>query len=163
MKVWIIGQAPGWRGDPSRPLDAGPIRSRLIELLGCSEQEWSAVGKANLLDRFPGKQRSGKGDRFPLREAKERAGLVGLRLCGGFVFLLGKGVAAAFGLKKARFLERVDLGWFEAIVVPHPSGVSRYWNSTHEAKRAREVVRRAYREAVAQEAGGPRISPRPRA
>jgi hypothetical protein len=91
----------------------------------------------NVLDYWPGKGIGG--DKFPLPAAKisARKKLMGLK--GKLCILLGNNVARAFDCKQFRYLE-----WYEIrnpdnfadvviplmTVVPHPSGVNRYYNDT---------------------------------
>jgi len=133
----IVGQAPGRRGGP--PL-RGPCGARLARLAGLSGVDELARRHelANLLPRFPGKR--GKGDAFPPAEARRAAH--GVRPKHRDVLLLGRHVARAFGVDRP-FFEWWDLGRWRVAVVPHPSGVSRWWNDSANRARAAAFLREA--------------------
>ena len=132
----VIGQAPG------RPTDAGylspfegPCGERLASLLGIKWRHFmTMVERANLIQEWPGK--SGRGDKFPRARGTISALAMVMRgqLDNRKVVLLGKEVARCFGLADMRYLEtRTDNqeGGIESSVflLPHPSGVNRWWNS----------------------------------
>lgn len=97
----------------------------------------------NLLNKFPGKGDSShpKGDAFPMAKARIAAKRLRPRLAGRHVILVGDNVRAAFGFKR--------LGWFKPqvvelrrgstkiVVVPHTSGVCRWWNDRSNMDEAR--------------------------
>lgn len=97
--------------------------------------------QVNLFEDWPGS--AGKGSRFPLPEARGRAAALLLSVRAGFEFdgsdvaaarrvvLVGRRVASAFGLERRPFYEWLPLNEIAdlpAVIVPHPSGVSRVWN-----------------------------------
>lgn len=95
----------------------------------------------NLLARFPGK--AGKGDRFPPPEGRRRAVqlLPALRRR-PITVLAGRAVARAFGVEAwPYFLERRVEGAL-LVVMPHPSGVNRWWNDPAHREEARAFARR---------------------
>ena len=114
-----MGEAPGRRN--GAPLDSAAFSAKLPALRGFT--------RVNVLDSYPG--RDGKGALFPEREAwrgaiyldrktpKDRA-----------MIFMGARVAWAFGML------RRDFRWCEwrtwrgrrVAVVPHPSGIVRWWN-----------------------------------
>lgn len=59
---------------------------------------------------------------------------------GQIVLLLGGRVAEAFGVHDAYFVKNA-LGPAEGYIVPHPSGVSRWWNEHHNRVQAAEFLR----------------------
>jgi uracil-DNA glycosylase len=137
MKPLIIGQAPGRRGD-GEPLSG--MAGRRLAALCCLELEelLDRFERVNLLKTFPGK--SGKGDAFPLAEARTAAvGLLSAVAAHRHTILLGSNVARAFQLHRLPLLEWRDafrdLGSFVA-VCPHPSGVNRWWNDSANFVRA---------------------------
>jgi uracil-DNA glycosylase len=137
-KPLLVGQAPGPSGDNSRPL-SGRIGKRLAQLMGVSFDAYlSTFDRINLLASFPGKS-DGKGDKFPLHEAREIASLLDL---GGrpFVLLMGRGVARAFGMIGTPWLEWFELRGANVAVVPHPSGVNRWWNDAKNEAEARSFL-----------------------
>ncbi len=60
-----------------------------------------------------------------------------------FVVLLGLRVGRAFGLTAATYFERVQFGRATVVVVPHPSGVNRWYNSAANVRRMRRFMREA--------------------
>jgi hypothetical protein len=123
----FVGQAPG--RSAGRPL-AG---SRLPKLLRITPEEFlSRVETVNVLEEWPGK--SGRGDAFPLKVARERAAVMDLP--GDPVVLVGKNVARAFGVNRDYF-EWTEVRGKRAVVIPHPSGVSRWFNSENNQLRFR--------------------------
>lgn len=132
MDILVIGQAPG-RGKPTAPL-AGRAGKKLADLHGVAHAEFMATREVvNLLDRWPGK--AGKGDAFPLAEARERAALHDLSRWDRVVFL-GKNVARAFNFR-APFLVWQSLDGVLCAVVPHTSGINRWWNDADNTEAAR--------------------------
>lgn len=59
------------------------------------------------------------------------------------MLLAGKGVARAFGVGDARFFEWLDLGGAMVAVIPHPSGISHWWNAPANRKKAARFMRGA--------------------
>lgn len=141
----FVGQAPSGRGDPRRPV-TGRIGARLMRLCGgLSLRDYCLLfGRLNLLAEFPGK--NGKGDAFPIDEARRRAAWISRSLGGRRVVLLGGGVARAFGLSRPRLLEWTRIQDFEAAVVPHPSGINRWWNDPENEAKAAEFLTRTAEE-----------------
>lgn len=146
----IVGEAPSMR--TSRPF-AGRSGERLADLAGVPlEQLRSRFRLVNLLAYWPGPSASGKGSAFPLAEARSRAGETplppGSLLC-------GRRVAQAFGLGRAPFLEWVEgdarggrtngagRPTARVAVIPHPSGVCRWWNDPENVDAARRFLREA--------------------
>lgn len=61
------------------------------------------------------------------------------------VFLVGAKVSAAFGLRGrvgGRFGKMTQLGEASAVVIPHPSGLNRFWNDPGDVRRLRRAVSR---------------------
>jgi uracil-DNA glycosylase len=142
-KLIIVGQAPGSNGSPDRPLEGRSAR-KLAALAGVSEPEFlSKTERVNVLGRFPGK--SGKGDKFPMSEARKAASDLALSFRGRSVILLGGGVRRAFRFPGNRLFEweTVSAGGSEflAAVVPHPSGVNRWWNEKSNRMMAGRFMR----------------------
>jgi uracil-DNA glycosylase len=124
--ILIVGEAPGRR--PGQPL-SGRCGDRLAALLQLPRQLWDLSGEVsacNLLDRWPGP--AGKGSAFPTGLARLRAHELACRLdAGTVVVLLGRRLARAARVQAAYF-EWGSLGRARCVVVPHPSGVNRWWN-----------------------------------
>jgi hypothetical protein len=98
--------------------------------------------RINVLDEFPGS--AGKGDLFPIEEARLRVGAILQHLYGLEdvpVILLGHKVAGVFGVKR-RFLETEIVDGRTFAVFPHPSGVSHYWNDKDNVQRASCFIRK---------------------
>lgn len=135
-KLLFVGQAPSRTSDPSRPF-SGQCGKFLAELLGTSQEDMLAKHDfINVLDTWPGKGLGG--DKFPMAEAKQAAmGKLDL-LRGKTVVLLGANVARAFNVSEFRYLGIYEIRSRENVldivaspvtVIPHPSGVNRYYNS----------------------------------
>lgn len=141
-KIILVGQAPGSRGDPKQPL-AGAAGRRLAALANIDlDQFLDRFERVNLL----GPQlKAGKGDAFDVRAARDKADALRLKWRGRKAVLLGRGVAAAFRLVPD------DYQWFkplevppgvEVAVMPHPSGISHWWNDSANVEAAREFMLR---------------------
>ena len=142
--VLIIGQAPALKDDRTSPL-SGRTGHRLATLMDMDMEEFlTTFDRANLFNKFPGKAESGGGDAFPLRQATTNA----FKLMQDnppdnyrAVILLGKNVAKAFNIQKPEFFE-----WGGSthrpptVVIPHPSGLNRWWNELSNEKIAREFL-----------------------
>jgi hypothetical protein len=86
--------------------------------------------RMNLLPAWPGID-GPKGARFDLSAARQFADLTRRRIANGrIVILLGKRVAAAFGVRDDYFVAQAING-ATIYVVPHPSGVNRWFNAAH--------------------------------
>lgn len=135
MKFVLIGQAPGPSGIDD-PL-GGACGRRLSNLLGHDVSRFAR--RVNLLKKFPGKQ--GKGDAFPMDEARASAARFEFaddECCG---LLVGKRVAAAFGLRADYFMWCIRPDGRVVCAVPHPSGINRWWNDSSNMDRARQFFR----------------------
>lgn len=140
MGVLLVGQGPGRSAKPGARAFDGPGLSgeRFPKLLGVTRVEFlNRVETVNLLERFSGK--CGKGDAFDLGWANLRAcQLMNRRRT---IFLLaGYNVARAFGIR-TRYFERVDFcNHTTMYVVPHPSGINRWWNDFNNVETARKFL-----------------------
>ncbi len=129
-RILLVGQAPSAsmkRGD--RPLIGGKSGFFLQQLCGMTLRQYVKTFETlNLLSEYPGKD--GKGDRFPMKEARISAALYATGWSGRRVIFMGKNVARAFGKDKMPPMEWVsDERGFRYAIMPHPSGVNRWWNS----------------------------------
>lgn len=132
MKPLIIGEAPGKCGDPSTPIE-GRIGARLAACCGLTFEEFlTTFDRVNLLDEQP--QDAPKGMAFNVKAAgrvaqfleHNREGIFGRP----FSLLLGKRVAAAFRLTHVEYFTSIIFpNGSKVYVVPHPSGVNRWWNN----------------------------------
>lgn len=150
MRVVIVGEAPGRRGDPSKPL-SGAVGKNLAAICGMTEAAFrKSFVLDNVLREWPGRKPGAKGDRWSAGAAR----LATARFRFGddpslFVFL-GKRVAKAFGVPNPgrSLCTTFDNGRSLWAVVPHPSAVNRWWNDATNVARAsvffrREVVMKA--------------------
>ena len=146
MRVLAIGEAPSRRNPDGVPLASlldrigeSTLRQHVVELHGMN------------LFKLP-QPPAGKGSRFPMDEARERATdlLPMLRRRGRHydqLWLVGKRVAKAFGLGgqeyfvKAMSLCEVRI-FCSVVVVPHPSGVNHFWNDRAKVAGWRMFVER---------------------
>lgn len=132
MKPLIVGEAPGKNGDATKPIE-GRIGARLAACCGLTLDEFlSTFDRINLLNEQP--QDSGKGTDFNVRAAAKTARVIEKTFVGRpFVLLLGKRAGSAFGLVKPEYFARVVMSGAAVFVVPHPSGINRWWNElNHE-------------------------------
>jgi uracil-DNA glycosylase len=65
----------------------------------------------------------------------------------GKVVLLGQHVAKAFGLGRAPYFAPRRVGAADMMVLPHPSGVNKWWAKPENRKRARRFIAE-FREVV---------------
>lgn len=145
----IVGQAPA-RETVGKPAFSGKSGPRFADLLGVAHPDlWDVFEVFNLLNHFPGdpKDRTKRGDAFPLIAAKMEAVKIRESLQGRIVVLVGKNVQRAFGLTGGFFEWRTAFATcefssaFDYCTVPHPSGVSFFWNDPQNVKSAREFMR----------------------
>lgn len=132
--ILVIGEAPAKKG--SAPFENSRSGERI--------RSWSSAEGilpahrfkfVNLFDSPMPKQ--GKGREFPAREAATRAKGLHLPANTSCIVLAGKRVAAAFGLRSAEYFCCREICGLPAYVMPHPSGVNRWWNDPVNASRAR--------------------------
>ena len=114
----------------------------LASLLGLTLEEFlDSVEAVNLLAGFRGKQRNGKGDLFPAKEARAAADELRPSLRGRLVLAAGKQVAAALGASPTYFDERIIAGCL-IVTIPHPSGINRWFNRVGNRRRAKRELKR---------------------
>lgn len=97
------------------------------------------VEAVNVLERFPGPD-GAKGDRFPRGRARRRARHLLPSLRGRTVLLAGKRVAEAFGVNAEYLTWHEHPEGFRVVVIPHPSGVNRWWNEPENRRRFRQFA-----------------------
>ena len=161
-KVLLLGESPaaGTEHDPESWLAPGssPSADRLLKFTGYDEETYlDTFDRDNLLHHLP--KRSGKGRSFPLSSAKRQVERMFVERWGltHRVVMLGRRVATAFDwslegkwyskvphceleyLKWYRIAHRYRIIW--SAVVPHPSGVNRWWNDANNRRRARKFFR----------------------
>lgn len=140
-KVLIVGQAPG--RSPGVVL-GGRCGRRIAALAGITLDEFlERTERVNLLSYYPGKD--GKGDAFPMDEARREAARLMSRLLAERhhrpIVLLGCNVAKAFHFKEELFAWGQCYSHSLVAAAPHPSGVSRWWNSPESVEAARTFWR----------------------
>jgi len=159
--IAFVAEAPG---EPGSRLEGGRVldsrtRSgrRLAELLGVEEVADRFLA-LNLVDRWPG--RTAHGSAFPAGLARKNA----VEIFGSLpvdvdLVLVGRRVARAFGVSNA-YLRWTQVSQRQtadgrttsevlhrrAVVIPHPSGVNRWWNDPKNEARARRFLRGLARE-----------------
>lgn len=98
----------------------------------------------NLLQQYPGPGR--KGSDFPLREGREAAERFmsnGLVHGPNMILLAGLRVSRSFKIREPVYFQPMMVcGGVEFVVVPHPSGVNRWWNQGQNTRIARLFLER---------------------
>lgn len=144
-EIVIVGQGPGRTGEDKKPFEGRGSGTRTAELMGVDDLEniVHIVHMRNVLDKFYGK--SGKGDCFPLEKARKAAKK--MRFREKTIIMAGRQTALAFGIK-ADYFEPVRFRGKTAYVMPHPSGINRWWNSSNNYAKARRFMRKCVAEAT---------------
>lgn len=151
-KPLIVGQAPA-RGNDGLPPFSGRSGSRLAQLAGVGDtgdilpQYFQLI---NLVDFWPGKTKSGKGDYFPKELAVDKADRIRRRLLSPtqtprVIFMMGAKVAECFGMGDMAMLTGRQVAQHHFIKFPHPSGVSLHWNDSTNSLIASWILRGALR------------------
>ena len=149
QRAYLFGQAPGIvEGDERRPWRgrAGKTLRRWLEL---DEDEFYATFYCASVTRcYPGRARSGRGDRTPAPEEQrlcERWRDAELRLLRPKLVVTVGGLAARRLLGVTSVTEsvgrRYDLDGAVAIPLPHPSGASSWLNVPENRERVAAAVR----------------------
>lgn len=142
MKPLLVGEAPSKNEVTETPLE-GRVGRRLADLAGLTVDQYLArFDRVNLLHvRQDTKE---KGFEFDLPAARDavrelrRNGTLRDRA----VVLLGHRVAEAFGVGNLRYFRGMPNGQGGMIwLMPHPSGVNRWWNDQSNCEEAREFMR----------------------
>lgn len=136
MRPWFIGEAPSPSTTRfgSHPL-VGETGHRLARWSGLSPSAFrAATRQANLFgliqERWSNAAARAQAVEFTLR-----------RQPGESVVLLGQRVAAAFEHRGEPFVWD-EAGGVRWALVPHPSGLSHFWNDTANVRRAERFLRR---------------------
>lgn len=154
MTAYIYGQAPGKKPkeDPRVPFIGGRNGRFLAELAGVDEKVLADLFVfRNVLDYYPGPNGDGKGDAFPMDEARARARELMDDWCwGDTVLFAGHGVAQAFGTPRRYpyFKWHEPVHGVQCVVVPHPSGLNRFWNNHALVARASHFWKAAVYEQM---------------
>lgn len=132
-RVVLVGQAPARRTSLTL---RGRTGKKLVELMMINERLYlKAFERKNVLARYPGRSARGEGDLFPMAIARKRARRIRKRIRRRIVVFVGRRVARAFRFE-APFLQWRAFEGGMAAVVPHPSGVNRWWNSDENRRAA---------------------------
>ena len=102
--------------------------------------EYLTLDRRNLFQEYPGK--SGKGARFPMKDAKSMAFMVKRDLGGYNVLFVGKRVAIAFGVSRFATLKWHNGKDFNFAWMPHPSGINQWWNDQDNRAMGEDFLRR---------------------
>lgn len=142
--IVIVGQAPSRKGNRRLPFE-GRSGDRLANAFGLLDHvELRARFRVvNVLKRWPGA--AAKGDLFPIDRAKRAARRLHLPK-GAILVLAGLGVARAFGFVDPEFFRWAIARGRRATVIPHPSGVSLWWNERSNRARAARFLRALARQ-----------------
>ena len=128
-KVLLIGQAPA--NALGKPVIEGLSRGLLAKLSGLMEEQFLLRFEAmNVLQAFPGKAAK-KGDRFPMKKAREAATAMLPQLEGRVIVFLGRAVQKAFKQQGDAFqwgFMNINGKLTKAAMCPHPSGINLFWN-----------------------------------
>ena len=132
------------RSDALHPKFPGSTGERLWRMTGLTEAQYVRVFVRDNLFMSHEKSRS-------VERRRQAARAVIHRLNGRYaipdiwVVALGKTVAAAFGMSDTQ----APLVWAgRTVLVPHPSGLNRWYNDPSNVTRATEFMRRVARSAV---------------
>jgi len=155
-KIMLVGQAPGPHEQESgRPFawTAGRTLFAWFEEIGFSEEQFrSHVHIAAVARCFPGRDKTGKGDRAPSREEIANCGahldreieLLGPEIIIAVGTLASKelvGISVlAMVVGKKHHVERADRS-FDVVVLPHPSGRSTWLNDPENQRLLRRSLR----------------------
>lgn len=132
-KILIVGEAPGRHS-------GGLTRDRLSELAGAPWEDWADW--RNLIDDWPGRG-PGKGSAWNARAAARGADDLRKTISGyDHVVLLGRRVASAMipGGAGFPFFRWLDSYGTRLAVVPHTSGIVRFWNDPGNVETAKRFL-----------------------
>lgn len=147
MKPIMIGQAPGKTENGTLGPCSGVSFARMARVAGARDRDEElkfiqSFDRTNLLASFPGSE--ARGDTFPRRLAERAAERLRPSLHDRVVLMMGWNVAWAFDFMPQRGYLTWDYGfevadtWRAAAVVPHPSGLNRWWNEEANREAARK-------------------------
>lgn len=140
-RILIVGQGPSKDGDPTNPLQ-GRIGLLLAQLLQITPEEYlQDYDRVNLNKTWTGKIGMGKGDAYDAEEGRASAVWILSSRRTRFI-LLGRHVALSFGILWRKTLDVVERDGKRFLLVPHPSGISLWWNDPNNVEAAGEALRR---------------------
>ncbi len=156
-KVLLVGEAPNCGGMRSHLLESILLRmANRPAVRSCSDAArcWleftdeprvmalaAEVHHVNLLDEWPGRKQ--RGSAFPAQDARRMADYLYLWLQRRqqrypYVLLAGQRVASAFRFGGQRPFLTFPMANRATCVVPHPSGLNRWWSSEHNRAEAQQ-------------------------
>lgn len=134
-RILTIGENPGLSGDSEATLE-GSVGKRLASYAGLTWREYlDLTERRNLFPEYV--------HPWPREEARDRAELIFPSLIGRRTLLLGQRVATAFAFHWP-VLNWVSIGPVTVAIVPHPSGLNRWWNDPINATMARQFLRQTF-------------------
>lgn len=135
-RVALVGEAPSRSSGPD-PFVGGRSGRRLREL----GLDLDAVALYNLLPAWPGS--AGKGSRFRVPDARGPAlELLPALAAHARVVVAGKRAAAALGFREPYLVWAEGPTGGRWAVLPHPSGVNRWWNDGDNVDAAARFLRK---------------------
>ena len=144
-RIVLVGQAPGKGKYEPRLACTGAFMQRLVSVSGLNKWTlYRIFERHNLLDKYPGG--SSSGDKFPKEEAVAAAIEMEEYLGGKSVVFAGCRVPRAFGLEVFEFFLWADAVTdntgerFRYVTMPHPSGVSHWWNNVGHRQVAKDFL-----------------------
>ena len=148
MRTAFVGEAPSRTSDPDRPLEGRPMRW-LAKVAHLEESELrERVRCFNLLSYHPGRTFPVSRGRLALIELGPKLAEVGVER----LVLLGHAVASSFdaGWMSPLVFEKLWVEWakVDAVLVPHPSGLNRWWNDVENRQLAGVLLRSIVEEAT---------------
>jgi hypothetical protein len=145
-KLALVGEAPGprTRADcPFYPYPPNSAAGRLLAILGWTRSKYLLTfARINLLSEWPGPS-------FPVAKARECVPLVVSTMHPRPMLLMGKGVAAAFGVSELAPLtlytvplphEELGTVFARIAIVPHTSGRNLWYNDPANRDAVREFI-----------------------
>lgn len=133
--ILMIGENPGLSGDPEATLE-GSVGKRLATYAGLDWRDYlDRTERRNLFPVYV--------DPWPRDEARDRAQRAFPYLIGRRTILLGQRVADAFEFHWP-LLNWVEVGGVTVAIVPHPSGLNRWWNDADNRSQARRFLRQSF-------------------
>lgn len=133
-RIALVGEAPSRSSGPE-PFSDGRCRRRLAAL----GLDLDAVALYNLLPDWPGP--SSKGSAFHVPTVREVAAeLLPALAAHARVVIAGKRAAAALGFREPYLVWAEGPTGGRWAVLPHPSGVNRWWNNPANVDAARRFL-----------------------
>ena len=145
-KIVLVGFSPSHTGDPKEPLAGVGSGHRLAKLCGLDVATYlRTFDRINLHYETPKKN-----DRVTRLVGEASASMFRARFAGRKIILLGKDVARAFGFndndKMLEWIKMTSSNIFLPLtyfaLLPHPSGLNRWYNEPRNVRRAERFLRR---------------------